>query len=544
MDPQPECTICAEAFTEVLRRKVTCPRCHFTTCLACFKAHLLNSAHEPYCMQCRVELNDDFVIAVTTPTWRNGEYKRHRETILFDRERARLPETTALLQVFRDAQALYDEQYPVFTSTLEQRKNEIQALTQRLAQLHQQQQETHRQIEQLHQTMTVARNYVWRGVGDEQAVRAAMAAVRGDTSATVASEAQETERRTFTLPCPVNGCNGYLSQRYKCGVCDQYTCKECREVKNGEIDPDHRCNPDTVATVQLIRQDSRPCPQCFCMIFRISGCAQMWCTQCQVAFNWNTGRVDTGPVHNPHFFEYRRTVGGHERQQMLTLCGRRLDLTRLYHGLFTKSKVRHVYLCPPGLVRTKYPERTVTVFQNMYRLVVHIQQVHIPNIETRLHPWSLQAPRNDATRDIRLDYLLGKLSEDQAKRLLQRREKNRIKCHGYLAIYNMFCSTMEDILVRLANLAETPGMVRDADVLELFAEVESLRRYVNFQVFVHSKRMSSTAMHLYIANTFVARDMSTYGLAPTQCPTLPLVNAIGDVCDEGRFDEPRTQYYW
>ena len=33
----------------------------------------------------------------------------------------------------------------------------------------------------------------------------------------------------------------------------------------------------------------------------------MWCTECKVAFNWNSGKIIYGgQIHNPHYYQYMR----------------------------------------------------------------------------------------------------------------------------------------------------------------------------------------------------------------------------------------------
>jgi hypothetical protein len=65
------------------------------------------------------------------------------------------------------------------------------------------------------------------------------------------------------------------------------------------------------------------------MIYKIEGCAQMFCTECHTAFNWNTLRIENGIIHNPHYFEWMRRQnenGGQvERNPNEILCGRELD---------------------------------------------------------------------------------------------------------------------------------------------------------------------------------------------------------------------------
>ena len=38
-------------------------------------------------------------------------------------------------------------------------------------------------------------------------------------------------------------------------------------------------------------------------------CNQMWCTHCHCAFDWMSGKVETGTIDNPHYFEWRRKMG-------------------------------------------------------------------------------------------------------------------------------------------------------------------------------------------------------------------------------------------
>ena len=119
----------------------------------------------------------------------------------------------------------------------------------------------------------------------------------------------EMEKRAFVRACPHDACKGFLSTAWKCGLCENWTCPTCHEVKGPEKDAAHTCDPNNVATAELLARDSRNCPKCAAGIFKINGCDQMWCTQCHTAFSWRTGRVETHMVHNPHYYEYQRAHG-------------------------------------------------------------------------------------------------------------------------------------------------------------------------------------------------------------------------------------------
>jgi hypothetical protein len=82
----------------------------------------------------------------------------------------------------------------------------------------------------------------------------------------------EVERRQFVRACPYSGCTGFLSTAWKCGLCDNWACPDCHEGKGKVKDGPHTCNPDSVATARLLEKDSRPCPKCASVIFKIDGC--------------------------------------------------------------------------------------------------------------------------------------------------------------------------------------------------------------------------------------------------------------------------------
>jgi hypothetical protein len=69
----------------------------------------------------------------------------------------------------------------------------------------------------------------------------------------------------------------------------QLDLPECFEVRGTE--KTQSCNPDNIATAKLIKSDTRSCPNCNEGIYKIEGCAQMWCTSCKTPFDWNTGKI-------------------------------------------------------------------------------------------------------------------------------------------------------------------------------------------------------------------------------------------------------------
>ena len=58
------------------------------------------------------------------------------------------------------------------------------------------------------------------------------------------------------------------------------------------------------------------------MIHKTEGCNQMYCVMCHTAFDWNSLRIITGVIHNPHYFEYlNRQPGQAPRTPGDLVCG-------------------------------------------------------------------------------------------------------------------------------------------------------------------------------------------------------------------------------
>ena len=138
-------------------------------------------------------------------------------------------------------------------------------------------------------------------------------------------ETNQTERTKFIKACPSPECRGFLSSQWKCGICQNFTCPDCHEIKGPERDCGHVCDENAKATATLLANDTKSCPNCGTGIYKIEGCDQMWCTECHTAFSWRTGRIENN-IHNPHYYEWMRRNGGemplnHNEIQ----CGREID---------------------------------------------------------------------------------------------------------------------------------------------------------------------------------------------------------------------------
>jgi hypothetical protein len=266
------------------------------------------------------------------------------------------------------------------------------------------------------------------------------------------------EKKTFVRKCPIENCKGFLSTRWKCDICENHVCAECNEKK----EEGHECDPDAVKTVKLLKKDSKPCPKCGEIHFRISGCSQMWCPTCHTAYNWNTGRIEHGIIHNPHYYEFQRTNGTthHGRNLGDIPCG----------GFPTVYEMRNII--DPRVNRTIY--------------TIHNFIAHVENYELR---WTYgNVPDRPNNTDLRLKYLMDELSEDGLKKNVQKREKALEKKRDISNILRMFSDTGGDLM---RQIVQEPEKLREIETI-----FTNLKTYTNDVFRKISSRYNNTSLYI------------------------------------------------
>jgi hypothetical protein len=307
-------------------------------------------------MNCNKPWTREHQNALLKPIFVNGELKKHLEQVMFDRERAQFPETMSRIEDIRLSQLLSHERTILFSeidvlkarrhleTTKIQEAHTLKSVVTRAQKMHPEMtkemleariEECEKERDRLfrnHLLKTRRLAYINRLLTIPLAER--RAAIDHQIDGADPEEIIHTlntmggaTKRNFVRACPIESCRGFLSTQWKCGLCETNTCPTCHVPKDSA---EHTCNPDDVATAELLAKDTRPCPKCGTGIFKIDGCDQMWCIECHSAFSWKTGRLETGNVHNPHFFEYQRRIGVNMRNAMDLPCG---ELPEHYHGV-------------------------------------------------------------------------------------------------------------------------------------------------------------------------------------------------------------------
>jgi hypothetical protein len=214
--------------------------------------------------QCGREWTRKFLSDTFPTTFITGALKKHREDVIFDRERALLPATQPYAEAIARKNALRTEYNEVnkIISQLKARKRRIQILLDRLE-------------------------------------RNPVEALVEDNGQDVTHE--EKTHRQFITPCPVDDCRGFLSSQYKCGLCETWSCPDCNVIIGKSKTTPHTCDPNDVESVKLMKVETKPCPKCAVPIFKIDGCDQIWCTHCHIAFCFRTCVIEK-KIHTTNNF--------------------------------------------------------------------------------------------------------------------------------------------------------------------------------------------------------------------------------------------------
>ena len=325
-------------------------------------------------MGCKTAWNREFVDSFCTKYFRNTELRRHRENVLFEREKALMPETQPEVERIINMRKL---------------KQILQTQRERLLELHYRntgENEITPEIRDLYRDMENTYRYLQE--------------LRSSQRDTI------TEPRTFVRKCPKEECKGFLSEEWFCGLCNVYYCKECNE----QLTEGHECDPEMVKTMQLLNKDSKSCPNCGTVIHKTDGCAQMWCINCHTAFNFTTGQIETGRIHNPHFIEFRRkNIGSREHGDIP--CGG-----------------------SPSFRELREHNATNTILQ--YSLIIYQFERELIFMDDR--------PANNL--NFRIAYMLNEVTEEYFKTFLQRQEKFKEKVKDVSYVYEMVANTGGDLL--------------------------------------------------------------------------------------------------
>jgi len=397
-----DCVICCFAFNGASRKPIDCPKCDSKTCVTCVRKYLDSSLEDPHCMHCKHQWDLFFVNKVLPRTYMSSGWKASRSSLLLNRERSFFPDTMVLVareiekeNIMKEIKALEEKE-----KALKQKKHRLQARFYRV---------------------------------DHPEAPAEAAALEADP-----------ENSFRIRQCPTANCKGFLDRTNGlCVICNKTSCLRCNVNKEAEAEGVHECKQEDLDTWQLITGSSKPCPNCATRIQKSEGCAQMWCPGCHVAFNWQTGKVERGAIHNPHYYEWAARVGVQNAapQYRVNPC----DAGRIWHFYYYPVEVR-----------------SNIEFRELHQKLNHTLHNDLDKLREKI--------RNDNT-DLRISFLRDRITEDNYKKSLIKREIQRQKDVRMVDALETIRQVVTPMLQQVINKEITPAALK--------TQVKSLERFLN-----------------------------------------------------------------
>ncbi len=463
-----ECEICANEEEKFIK----CSQCSFEYCVSCFMKHLLSlNVLFPFCMNCKHIFNLDFISMNTVPNFHNKKYRDHRAKFLLEHEKSLLPQTQGLVQkekrikecnerlkivrnIISDLSKKYNDATSHIDKTIEMKGATRYILSDR---------ERQNVLDQNYHILQDIEIYV----NEKTRLTSEIFYIKNGG---VNPNLKKIVDTNVIGRCTAKHCSGFIDKKgigfVACGLCSTEFCDKCHK----EISNQHKCLQEDIDTVKELKDNTKACPKCAALIFKIAGCNQMFCTACTTTFNWDTLEIVTRNFHNPHYIEWRRRHGnvprqntegdedfaraiaeGREDQYQRLVLGRRdrcvpLDTEFFLHGNFIDEGD-----CP-------FPEK---IRGKLYWEYKKLKEHKYKNEETC------------DNKDLRIAYLLNEIDDKHFLKMVKMREKRREKDSSIYLILQMYCDTMNDMFIKASTASQ------NRRVLEIIVqEIIGLRKFV------------------------------------------------------------------
>ena len=440
-----QCPICCENFNAATRASITCANaeCNFEACKTCVRTYLLNTTEDPHCMKCRHGWGQQFLVEKLNRSFITKDYKEHRQKLLLEREISKMPETMDAADRHKRSQEHIEKADDIST-----------------------------QIKLLKEHINTLKAEEWKH--------------RNRSNRILRGKDKTQEKRAFIMACPGEGCRGFLSTQYKCEICKIKTCPKCFEIMGPEgAAEEHTCLEENIQSAELIRKETKPCPSCGTRISKINGCDQMWCVNCHQAFSWNTGEIDNGTVHNPHFYQYERAANNGQaiRQAGDVLCGGlvgwaffRAQVLR-YLSNFANQCESHTTKLLIFDIKKK--------LTSLHRFMTHTTHVTVDSLRRKVRDLG-------NTEKTRIKYILKDISKEKLSTEVYKIDTNRRKLTEMLHIYELINVVGIEMFTTFVNMPHTSTegdpvaylTSRNTYLIKLHEELEkfdNLLHYCNMQ---------------------------------------------------------------
>ena len=396
IDNDKTCSVCCEDYTKVRRAKIECPfpECNSKICIQCIKYFITSEKNEAICMMCKNPYERRFITDNFNSTFLKDTLKKHEKKLIVDSEMSKMLDTQKHVQEY-----LEEKKFIEMRDKLMKEEQEL---------IRQIRKKTQEEIQKL---------------GFEK-------------------KNKQRESVIFKYPCPMENCRGFVSIKGNCGTCECKVCTNCNQIK----DVDHQCNPDDVASFELIKKETKPCPKCGERIQKISGCDQMWCTAekekgkpCGCTFSWSTGKIEKGNIHNPHFYQWVQKNGGQIRNPGDVVCGGIMNY-QIFRARINQNRELNKII-PTNPEFKLYSKDFVFRNRNLKPSVLSvITDFHraILDLGYRIQDFRRIARNNQDNLQLRIQYSVKEITKENFEKNVMKRHTEKVKYTELLKIFELY----------------------------------------------------------------------------------------------------------
>jgi hypothetical protein len=544
------CGICIEPFNKSSRKSIICMYCEHVVCFQCVKNYLVvhdgSTISEPHCMSCKQMWDIEFLSTTTNKVF-IGQLQNKQKEELFQSEKNKLPQTQPLAiydkwideHVVPEKIKLFEDyrQHNSFMNTsyadLDRKRETVHKLSYKIETLNildgfrnqsqrtQYEEDQHVLLNEAKITMKLEKlvlkvmngeirekkqeNLLKKRAYDHSSHKISLWKLRHTLPVAdgIVEDAVIIPKSRVICACPCdNECRGFvMSNTWACGACDGKVCNLCNH-------PSHNgtpCDPNEVETAEMLKRDCKPCPTCASPIYKISGCDQMWCVSCKTAFSWRSGKIDTGMVHNPHFFTWFRehgriADGGDGHHNCDGLPQQTIFLTHIRIAFRSDIDL---------MVRLEF----------FYRLTGHI----VFELDTT---YRVLTPDNieESRVPLRIDFLRNKITEAKWKMILYKRDKAVRVNLRKRQVLDMFMTIASDLFHKILHCNES------INCHLIVKEFNELIEYTN-KCFLNIAPIYESSMPQIIEYTRVVYNFTTYRREAE--PDFRLIPSTGQLVSTG-----------
>lgn len=404
------CPICCEKFNQSTKKAIECPGCQRGVCRNCIQKYLLETMTDPHCMftECRAVWPIFFLRQSLPKSFIQKEFQPHRANMLFQRQLSLIPQTMPFIEC---------------NNQLYQAEEEVEKASRAVMEAVSHEQSMKERVIQYRHRLRQIRNHL----------------IGGQNNDNVPFLLEEQQNKRYQRPCPVEDCRAYLHpQTGKCDACLNRICLKCNHILPKE--ETHVCKEEDVLQWKALMENTKPCPGCKTWIYKVSGCNQMWCSQCHTPFSWDTGRIERGPIHNPEYYEW---MFGDRREAPIPLENQQHEWVNFENEPVPLMVLRDALgECVPHRPEQTFTQDKIVKWEKYvirsHRFLNHLFDITLPSMVDKIG--NVERFKWDCL-SIRTDYIRKKLSENDFKRILQRYEKAHLKAREYEQIIETLVQT-------------------------------------------------------------------------------------------------------